>query len=875
MFNNYRRFCYRRFVRAGVFALRQDFILSYLPFKRYTFCIYNSILLSNYHLAGRVLSFFPLLALAASTMTGTHLPVNQHANHHVHARYMSNIVVGPGGQVTLVVQSDSQSVLAVASSVTAAANPGTETQQVIFSSPSPLVVPSVSVKSPFNVGTSASGSPVAISTTATVVVTSEVFETPSSSGLPSQVVSGTSSSSVVSTSSLPSPSPSSTSYTTSPASSPLSTEVSSTRSSVLAASGTSTNSTSSSNTASTTTSATRESTFYVGIALGIIVVIACLAALIAWWFRLRAHNRRRKKSSSVNVPWAGADSAPSSPFPDYDSLEKGSGSIGGEAHQGLSSQDDARLRTWEPRGDRDVGEPKRTKSYLESINSSSSSPVKRSAGPILSLPELPPVVYPFRGYGQQHTLSHQQQQPPPSSYLASAYTTSTMISPSSLVPLQESVAYPLPTGSSLRPLPSCPPQSHSAYVRFNANMNANPSLLHSAPPSVHMQFLTDPEFGTPRMEMLKPRYLSLDDERGLSVPWKTEDVCATSASASVVDASISASSAPSPFLPVPIVSENMVASPVSLSERVLGVDCLQNPNSVPQVHAQNESWSSSLKANLVYAFNAVAKAAGGHGGGGSRMVDEEGEGKLTRLPVRSVSASRRRKSVTVTADPTASSQGEETEWVEYWGGELVGKIPEPATELAKVELEEIEGGRGVVHIHTSSSFVDGGRLSLLELGSEMETGLGLSFSSSSSMASGPSRNSSVDSYGSTAALVVRKKNPSVRSMGTMRSGGSRSGNRSGSGSGSGRRGRMSGSQRRPKYVYGYSGEMIMGSSSRSRSGEGGPKSGERPLSRMSTMRSMRSMKSVHSVMTVLTEREEFARKALIERRRGTGSTVGS
>ncbi|KIK60692.1 hypothetical protein GYMLUDRAFT_244266 [Collybiopsis luxurians FD-317 M1] len=80
----------------------------------------------------------------------------------------------------------------------------------------------------------------------------------------------------------------------------------------------------------------------------------------------------------------------------------------------------------------------------------------------------------------------------------------------------------------------------------------------------------------------------------------------------------------------------MVASPVSLSDRVLGIDGLQNPEFVPHIHAQNESWLSSLKANLVYAFNAVAKAAGGHGGGGLRMVSEEGEDKLTRLPVRSV-----------------------------------------------------------------------------------------------------------------------------------------------------------------------------------------------------------------------------------------------
>ncbi|PPQ68441.1 hypothetical protein CVT25_007835 [Psilocybe cyanescens] len=101
--------------------------------------------------------------------------------------------------------------------------------------------------------------------------------------------------------------------------------------------------------------------YYVGIVLGTIAGIALLAALIAWWFRLKSH-ARRKRWAKTFVPWGRAGND------DDGGLEAGKSKDGyysGPYGLNFASREDmAHLQAWTPRGDRDVGEPKRSESYL-------------------------------------------------------------------------------------------------------------------------------------------------------------------------------------------------------------------------------------------------------------------------------------------------------------------------------------------------------------------------------------------------------------------------------------------------------------------------------------------------------------------------------
>ncbi|KAJ3719535.1 hypothetical protein DFJ43DRAFT_1096852 [Lentinula guzmanii] len=725
-------------------------------------------------------------------MTGTHLPVNQRAVHHFHARFMSNVAIGPGGQATLVAAQQASSI--AFATYTSAVNVASPTQQTVFSSPFAATIadsPKDTISSSLSSASPALSDLVEVSTT--VIVTSEVIEATnlllssatSSSSSDSSLTSAPTTSAAPTATSLPS---TSASYASMDTSMDISSSTTAATPSSLTAAATS---------SVTTTASTKEPTLYIGIVLGTIIVIACFTALIAWWFRLRTHNRRRKKT--VAVPWANRPEFSLSSFTDADSLEKG-------------EPPDAHQRTWEPRGDRDAGEPKRSRSYLQDLTS----PVKRRSVPVLGIPS-PPAIYPYHAH-------------PPPRYPASYSSSLPSVSPASIGPLQESIAYPLPNYS--------PSQTNSLQLNRH---------VHPNPPSVRMQFLTDPEFGTPRESMIKPRYLSLDE--GLKVPWNSETPVLTLEPSYI--------SAP---------SENSPNSPVSLSERhSQAQERASSPDRSASVSQdQGGTWSSNIKANLMYAFNAVAKAAGG------AHSDEEYD-KLSPLPSRS--ASRNRKN-DLRGGKSTSVPIPESGWVEYLGGELVGKAP---TLVGSPTLEETAEGRGIVHLRKSFS-KDGslpfpGTINSASTSYSSSFGAGMELDSnrgndheflplpSLQPSMDRSRQTSMNSYQSTAALVVRKKNTSIRSTGTMRS--STNGLY-----------RNFESQRRPRYAYG--GVMTVGSRrgsvaskapklpalpsfSRSKSG-----SRTSSLSRLSTMR---SMKSKRSIITVLTDREEMARKALIERQR--------
>ncbi|KAJ3863989.1 hypothetical protein EV359DRAFT_81861 [Lentinula novae-zelandiae] len=672
-------------------------------------------------------------------MTGTHLPINQHAVHHIHARIMSNVVIGPGGQATLVAPTQPESSNAIFSSMTVI-NTASATPQAVFTSPSTATsdisltsIPSSSSATPATPTTSG-----LVEVSTIVVVTSEVVETsttsssnPTTSNASSDSESATPTTSVdLSTTSLATiPPTTSVDSTTASLASTSTSEASTNLLSTLSSSSSTTASPSSlaaaTTSSATNTSATKESTLYIGIVLGTIIVIACFAALIAWWFRLRTHNRRRKKS--VAVPWANRPESSLSSFTDSDSLEKG---VPPDPHR----------HTWEPRGDRDAGEPKRTKSFLEDIGS----PVKRQSLPILSLPSPLPAIYPFR----DHSLPQ---------YPASSSSSFPSVSLSSVEPLQESVAYPLP---------------NSSGSRFTMNIHPNPS-------SVHMQFLTDPEFGTPRESKIKPRYLSLNE--GLEVPWNTEAPALALATS----------------YPLPVPSGNVPSSPASLSEEHPQAQEITPFTDVPASVSPSQAgtWSSTFRANLVSAFNAVAKAAGG-------IRSEEEYDKLSPLPSRN--ASRNCKNVLRREKGTSGAPVPEPVWVEYFGGELVGKAP---TLITSTPLEVTQADEGIGTDHVRTSFSRDGLLPFPGTIDPASTKVGLAFGIGMGLESyrgndnafsslppaqrsmTPSRQISNTSYTSTAALVVKKKS---RSTGTTRSS-------------TNAHSRISGSQRRPRYAYG--GEM--------------------------------------------------------------------
>ncbi|KAI3608716.1 hypothetical protein WG66_003871 [Moniliophthora roreri] len=207
--------------------------------------------------------------------------------------------------------------------------------------------------------------------------------------------------------------------------------------------------------------------FYTGIILGIMIIIACMAALVAWYFRVRTRKSRRLKDLAVRVPWARSNSNSSNAFShgEHDAEKGDAVSLRREQSEKLRLHLDLM-------GDRDVGEPKRTQSFIEKA----SSPVKRRALPILSVPSPPPVVYPGSD-------------------------------------LRDSLAYPLP-----RPLLSAPAPAPSPYHPHSNNPYAPHNYQQPEPgyrtrhqAAFQPQFPA--EFGTPRESIVQPRFLALNTHK--------------------------------------------------------------------------------------------------------------------------------------------------------------------------------------------------------------------------------------------------------------------------------------------------------------------------------------------------------------------------
>ncbi|KAK0242176.1 hypothetical protein EDD85DRAFT_810256 [Armillaria nabsnona] len=416
-------------------------------------------------------------------------------SYHVRIQPRDSFVLSPGGQMSVVgEEADAQGAFQYPSSVSTPLSNSVSLASTSLSSSSATTAPSSSASSVISPTTPTSSSTIATSSSSLSVdsVSSSSSSFLSSSDSSSASVSVASSTSV-SSAAITSASSSTESPTAAPTSSfPSTTDTASTTSSttppVLAAPTVSPSST------NYATISTHSPPFYVGIIFGTIVAIAILAALVAWYFRMKSD--RRKRDDLLNVAWAN-----NNVLEDW------------QTNGGL----------WEPRGDRDVGEPKRGTNFIghptllttEGLGASVSNAL---TSPIWSMPPLPPPVaaaYPY----QLSPVPSARATPVPS------------IRATPIPILRESIAYPLPLPSqNVLPLPEAVFRTTSPHsfapLQVQSSLAASsltcPSTTYASSYNSRTELLPR-EFGTPRQAMDRPRFLSLESGRGLRVPWRRQD----------------------------------------------------------------------------------------------------------------------------------------------------------------------------------------------------------------------------------------------------------------------------------------------------------------------------------------------------------------
>ncbi|PBK73194.1 hypothetical protein ARMSODRAFT_953684 [Armillaria solidipes] len=419
-------------------------------------------------------------------------------SYHMRIQPRDSFVFGPGGQMSVVgEEGDAQGAFQYPSSVSTPLSSSVSLASTSFSSSSATTATSSSTSSVISPTTPSSSSTIATSSSSLSVdsVSSSSSSFSSSSDSSSASVSVATSTSV-SSAAITSASSSTESPTAAPTSSfTFTTDTASTTSSttppVLAAPTVSPSST------NYATISTHSPPFYVGVIFGTIVAIAILAALVAWYFRLKSD--RRKRDDLLNVAWA-----------NNNTLEDW------QTNGGL----------WEPRGDRDVGEPKRGTSFIghptllttEGLGASVNNAL---TSPIWSMPPLPPPVaaaYPYQ----------------PSPVPSARATPVPSIRATPIPILRESIAYPLPLPSqNVLPLPEAVFRTTSPHSFTSLQVpTTEPSLAASSltcPSTAYASSynsrteLLPREFGTPRQAIDRPRFLSLESGQGLRVPWRRQD----------------------------------------------------------------------------------------------------------------------------------------------------------------------------------------------------------------------------------------------------------------------------------------------------------------------------------------------------------------
>ncbi|KAK0231359.1 hypothetical protein IW262DRAFT_1454252 [Armillaria fumosa] len=413
-----------------------------------------------------------------------------------HVRIRDSFILSPGGQMSVVgEEADAQGAFQYPSSVSTPLSSSVSLASTGMSSSSATTATSSSMSSVISSTMPSSSSAIATSSSSLSVdsvSSSSSSSSPDSSSASMSAASSTSVSSAAITSassSTESPTLASTSSFSSTIDAASTT--SSTIPPVLAAPTVSSSST------NYATISTHSPPFYVGVIFGTIVAIAIIAALVAWYFRSRSD--RRKRDDLLNVAWANNNT-----LDDW------------QTNGGL----------WEPRGDRDVGEPKRGTSFIghptllatEGLDASVSNAL---TSPIWSMPPLPPPVaaaYPY--------------QPSP---VPSARTTPVPSIRATPIPvLRESIAYPLPLPSqNVLPLPEAVFRTTSPHPFASLQVPATDSCLTASsltcPSTTYASSynsrteLLPREFGTPRQAMDRPRFLSLESGQGLRVPWRRQD----------------------------------------------------------------------------------------------------------------------------------------------------------------------------------------------------------------------------------------------------------------------------------------------------------------------------------------------------------------
>ncbi|KAL0958825.1 hypothetical protein HGRIS_014143 [Hohenbuehelia grisea] len=139
-------------------------------------------------------------------------------------------------------------------------------------------------------------------------------------------------------------------------------------------------------------SALHPAQFYVGVALGTIAALVCGGALGVWWLRVRMSKRRRAHMNAIGVPWR-RDSFDDTYLVRSDAYIDSTTDIEGSRALDIDGEKVV-PHAWEPRGDRDVGEPKRDEilrgnvsTYLDAPEHNLTGP--RSSYPFSSTPQLP------------------------------------------------------------------------------------------------------------------------------------------------------------------------------------------------------------------------------------------------------------------------------------------------------------------------------------------------------------------------------------------------------------------------------------------------------------------------------------------------------
>ena len=230
--------------------------------------------------------------------------------------------------------------------------------------------------------------------------------------------------------------------------------------------------------------------YYVAIVLGTVAGVAFLASLTAWAVRRQVHERhRRLADSAAKLPWVSSGGEN-----DADNDGLGSNSVASDVENAMyttptemgimnlgSREDMAYVQSWEPRGDRDVGEPKRSELCEDD-----------SKG-------RPPFI----------------NQQIPSYALFSKYSDvgSSRADRASLGSIDPHFqAETLGQGSALLITNQVP-----------GDISASSSQEAGLPCPDPYSMSPLPEVGTPRELVPMPRFLGLDG-RGLSIPWQEKDL---------------------------------------------------------------------------------------------------------------------------------------------------------------------------------------------------------------------------------------------------------------------------------------------------------------------------------------------------------------